>query len=497
VNELDLISEFARQERARRSFSYFCARMDTRFASPPKFMQLMMDEFADLESGRNRFLSISIPPRHSKTTTGSVLLPIFALGRNPALEIVLASHSIDLAERNSRMARDLIQSDAWPFTVKLAKDSTAATRWHVEGGGSVRALGVGSALLGRGADLLVVDDPIADANSEAEAEAVWDWFHSASSRLNKGGKIAVIGQRLRDNDLIGRIIESEIGPQFRVLNLLAICENEDDPTEQRLGRKNGDALWPEQFSLDELRVRRQLMGSRAFESQFQGRPVSSTGGIFQRKWFENRWTALPEPEPVNEESAIEARMLAARGFVNPLECAKPRRFIKVQGIDAASKTGILNDYSVIVTLIYDGAAYYVVDLVRDKLEFSDLNRAIVDAYTKHRPMGVYIEDASAGTAALQALRKFSRVPVIPVPTGRSSKSARAEAVSPLFEGGRVLLPQHAPWLEEYIDEFAAFPGRHDDMVDATVIAITMAGKVASRRRETAQIERVTHQWIAR
>jgi hypothetical protein len=156
---------------ARRSFAHFGARMDRRFASPAPFQRLMMREFADVVAGRTRFLALSIPPRHSKTTLGCVLLPAFALGQDDSLEIVIASHSADLAERGSRLARDLIEQDAWPFAARLAADSTAVSRWHVKGGGSVRALGVGGGLLGRGADLLLVDDAIADGNSDVECAA--------------------------------------------------------------------------------------------------------------------------------------------------------------------------------------------------------------------------------------------------------------------------------------------------------------------------------------
>jgi hypothetical protein len=146
-----MVDPYAEASVARRSFPDFCARMDARFANPPPFMRLLMDEYAALLDGRTRFLALSIPPRHTKTTLGCVLAPAFALGQDDSLELVIASHSADLAERSSRLARDLLLSDAWPFAARLAADSTAATRWHVKGGGSVRALGVGSALIGRGA----------------------------------------------------------------------------------------------------------------------------------------------------------------------------------------------------------------------------------------------------------------------------------------------------------------------------------------------------------
>jgi predicted phage terminase large subunit-like protein len=445
------IDPYAEASLARRSFPDFCARMDSRFQDPAPFQRLLMSALSDLESGEgSRFLCISCPPRHSKTTIASVLFPLWALGRHSSsAEIVLASHTTDLAERNSRTARDMVLQPEWPFRAQLAKDSTAATRWHVDGGASFRALGCSSPLLGRGSDWLIVDDPIADASSEAECDSVWNWFTGiASNRLNKNARVVVISQRQRDTDLIGRILESESGSTWRVINLPAICTDEDSDVERVLGRRNGEALWPSQFSLAELDVRRQLSGSRIFEAMYQQDPIPLQGsGLIQPSWLTNTYTRVPE------------------------DLQKV-----VMSCDAAAKTGIKNDWSVLCVIGTNGREHYLISVIRAKVDYPGLKRLIQTAYEMHSPSHIYIESASNGLPVIDELKATTSLPIIGV-TPRGSKIERVEAICGILEAGKLLLPKEAPWLSWWLREIYSFPnGSHDDAVDALQLGLSQIAK---------------------
>lgn len=477
-------------ELARRDLMAFAERMDRRFENPPKHLQLIGRELQALETGEHRFLMINLPPRHAKTTLSSQIFTAYAIGRDPTREIILASHSVDLAERNSRIARGLLLRNEYPFEVRLAADSSAATRWHVQNGGSVRALGVGSDILGRGADVLIIDDAINDAFSVSECATAIRWFREqAFNRLNAGGRVVIIGQRLSEMDLCGEVLKSDLGGEFRVINLPALAE-EDDP----LGRAPGEPLWPEIFGVEELGLRRAGMGSRAFETQYQGHVSSIDGTVFKRSWFQHTFARVPRYERTDAD-AVALGLYRAYGFVDPLRAAAEPPLRKITAIDCASKTGLSNDYTAIVTIVFDGQFFYVVDVQRDKLEFPDLMRRIIQVAADQRPQRIYIEEASAGIAVCQELRHRTRLNVIPVPP-KGSKRFRAETVSPNFEAGRVLLPENAAWdVDAYVDEFCNFDpsgttSRHDDMVDATALAIFMLEKIDSRARSDQRNELV-------
>jgi predicted phage terminase large subunit-like protein len=483
LDRLDVapLAPVVREELARRRLLDFARLVYPGFEAPPH-IAMLADLLERIERGEIRKLMISLPVRHGKSVIASQLFPAWFVGRHPERDVILASHSEDLAVRNSRVAKSLTQDDRWPFDVRLASDSASVGRWNTTARGGCYAIGVGGAITGRGANLLIVDDALHDGLSEAECASAFSWFTEvAVPRVEPGGAIIMIGARFSEQDLCGQILASEDGKNWTVVNLPAIAE-EDDP----LGRAPGEALWPERFPLAELEERRVSMGSRAFGAQFQQQPVSLTGGMFKRAWFQNRYDALPErpPEDLFSETAIRNRIHESSGVYDVFRAARPNPpLVKVQAIDCASKTGVFNDYSAIVTLACDGPSYYIVDVVRERLEFTDLLARVVAEYRKHRPSRVFVEDASAGIAIVQQLRRQTRVPVIPVPA-KGSKISRAEAATPVFESGRVLLPKQAPWIDDYINEFASFPGgRHDDQVDATLIALKIASAIISARFE--------------
>lgn len=462
----------AAEELSRRSLLDFCARMDASYERA-RHLELLAEKLEALERREIRRLIVAMPPRHGKSRMCSQLFPAWLLGRHPDESLILASYASELAEQNSRRVRELILDDRFPFLdVKVNPESRAVNRWSTTAGALCIAVGVTSGLSGFGGSL-ILDDPIADrasAESPAIRDSTWSWYQDvARTRLHAGAFQLAISTRWHEDDPVGRILNSPMAKDWEVLNLPAICDDEKDA----LGRRVGiDALWPERFPIEELpSVEKGEISSRSFAALYQQRPVPAEGSIFKASWFEHRYDELP-----------------------------PMKMI-VTGADCAAKTGVGNDFSAIVTIGTDGADFFLISVERERLEFASLARRMVSVHERHHPEKVYIEDASSGTPLIQELRRSTHLPIVGVPP-RGTKVARAEAVSGLFEAGKVRLPKDAPWLDAYVDEFLRFPaGKHDDMVDATSLALSMLRRrvgvvewsfaLASNKTEAAMGRRLT------
>jgi predicted phage terminase large subunit-like protein len=435
------VAALARIELAHRRLGDFVHRMmgDT-YESPPH-VRAICEHLEALEAREIERLIITMPPRHGKTLHMSQAFPAWYLGHRPSEHVILASYGAELAEQNSRRARGFLTDAQWPFDTELSSESAAVGRWHTTAGGGVIAAGVAGALTGFGADLLVVDDPLKDrdeADSETIRERAWRWLvEVALTRLHKDAVVLLGMTRWHEDDLAGRLLNSAGADAWTVLSLPAIAEEND-----ALGRDEGEALWPDRYDLATLEAQRETMGSRAFAALYQQRPTPDAGGTFQRQWFEGRYERLPEG------------------------------LRTIQAVDSAFKTGVANDYSVISTWTADDRFLYLVDVWRSRVEFPDLVHAIRRQAEIHEPQAVLIEDTAAGQSAIQVLQRETRFPIVPAPA-KGSKVSRAEAVSPLFEAGKVLLPKQSPaWLSDWIEEHVVFPnGRHDDQVDTTSLAL--------------------------
>jgi predicted phage terminase large subunit-like protein len=407
----------------------------------PAHVRAICEHLEALERRDLRRLIVTMPPRHGKTLHMSQGFPAWYLGRRPSEHVILASYGAELAEGNSRRARSFVADTNWPFETQLSPESAAVGRWHTTDGGGVIASGVHGALTGFGADLLVIDDPLKDreeADSEVIRERGWRWLTEvAFTRLHKDAVVLLGMTRWHEDDLVGRVLDASGADAWTVLSLPAIAEEGD-----ALGRTEGEPLWPDRYGIDALTEQRETMGSRAFTALYQQRPTPDTGATFQRQWMNGRYTRLPEGMRT------------------------------VQAVDSAFKTGVANDYSVIATWATDGRFYYLIDVWRDRVEFPDLVHAIKTAADTHDPQAILIEDTAAGQSAIQALQRDTNLPIVPAPA-KGSKISRAEAVSPLFEAGKILLPQQSPhWLTEWVEEHVAFPtGKHDDQVDTTSLAL--------------------------
>jgi predicted phage terminase large subunit-like protein len=428
-----------RAELARRHLADFCALMDPRY-EPAAHTDLLCEHLEAVERGELRRLMVFLPPRHSKTYHVAERFPAWCIGRDPTRQVILTSYGAELAEQASRKARGLLLHPAWPFAGCLADESTAVNRWHTAQGGVVIAAGVGGAITGFGAHLLVIDDPVKgreEADSESYRERVWQWYlEVARTRLMPGGRMVLCQTRWHEDDLAGRILSGPRAAEWTVLALPALAEVGDP-----LGRAEGEPLWRAWFDREELEAMRAELGSRAWAALYRQQPTVDEDGMFKRAWFARRYTAPPN----------------LRG--------------KVMAVDSAFKTGVLNDYSVIATWGTDGVDFYLLNVWRGRVEFPELEHAIVRQHELNRPHSVLIEDTAAGQAAAQTLRRYTSLPIIPVKV-TATKEARAAAISPLCEAGKVVLPANAPWVDDWIDEHAAFPtGRFDDQVDTTSIAL--------------------------
>ena len=382
-----------------------------------------------------------------KSICASVAFPAYILGRDPTRRIICASYSQELADKHARDCRAVMTSDwyrrVFPRT-RIDPRKNAEGEFATTAGGFRLATSVGGTLTGRGGNVIIIDDPMkpTEAASETRRESVIQWYdNTLLSRLDnkKEDTIVIVMQRLHVDDLVGHVLEASDG--WTILNLPAIAEvPQDVPIAEGLvhHRKIGDILHPEREPLEILEAARAHMGSLNFSAQYQQAPVPPGGALIQWSWFP-AYSALP---------------------------ARRQGDLIVQSWDTASKAKSDNDYSVCTTWLIRGKDYYLIHVLRDRLEYPDLRRRIPSHKQAHDASVVLIEDAGSGTHLIQDLCREGKVrPIAIRPDG--DKIVRMEAQTHLIEAGRVFLPESAPWLGDFQTEMMAFPnGRHDDQVDS-------------------------------
>jgi hypothetical protein len=252
-------------------------------------LKLLNEKLLAVAEGRLRFLLVTMPPRHGKSELTSKYFPAWYLMRRPGRRILLASYEADFASQWGRKVRDLVE-DLGPrhFGVEVRRDSSAADRWELAGhGGGMQTAGIGGALTGKGADVILIDDPVKnaeEANSQAIRDRNWDWYRAAAyTRLEPDGAIVLVQTRWHESDLAGQVLAhaEESGEPWDVLNLPALSEGPGDP----LGRPAGAALWPERFDVAALEGIRRAIGSYFFGALYMGSPRPAEGGTFKRSWL--------------------------------------------------------------------------------------------------------------------------------------------------------------------------------------------------------------------
>ncbi|WP_109792020.1 phage terminase large subunit [Minwuia thermotolerans] len=398
---------------------------------------------------RGRRLVITQPPRSLKSISTSVAFVAWTLGHDPSMRFICVSYSNDLSEELARQFRLVVDSDWYRrlFPAMKLSRSTAEECVTTEGGGRL-ATSVGGTLTGRGADIIIIDDPMkaSDAQSEVARRKVNSWFaETLSTRLNdkRRGSVILVMQRLHEEDLAGYVLEAG---DWRHLDLPAVAIQDQ---QIRIGpepgdiyyRREGDLLHPEREPRETLERMRGELGSLAFSAQYQQRPVPVEGNLVRRRWFRH-YAHGPEPDG--------------------------RRRV-VQSWDIAGTAGEASDYSVCTTWLVDGRDCYLLDVWRGRLEYPELRRKVIAHRKRHSATTVLVEKAGLGLSLIQDLRS-ERSDDFPRPiaiTPREDKVVRMEAASARIEAGEVLLPENAPWLDDFLHEVLAFPnGRHDDQVDS-------------------------------
>jgi len=403
-------------------------------------------EIMEIVEGRNNRLIINMPPRSLKSIIVSVALPAWLLGRDPSFQVIVVSHSDRLAGILSGQFRTVISSswyrELFP-KMKVIKDTETLTR--TSKAGARMATTVEGTITGIGADMLIVDDPAQpeDMNSENTRDKINRWFsETLYSRLNdkENGAIIVVQQRLHGYDLSGYLLEKG---GYRHLTLPAIAI---EPQSYRLvngatyRRKTGEALHAAREPVNVLEETRAMLGDRTFIAQYQQLPVPADGNHFKREWF--RYYKEP---PLKGDGEVF------------FSC------------DAAAKTGEHNDYSVVMVFRFYEKKSYLIDLVRARVEITELVRIVEDLNRRYSPKKIIIEDASSGIALGQMLSRSIGKSYIDMRKPDGDKVSRALSVVDHLEKGDVLFPEESPWLEELEKELLSFShGRHDDQVDALV-----------------------------
>lgn len=398
-------------------------------------------------------LIVSMPPRHGKSWFTSRYLPAWYLDRHPDRRVVLAAYAATFAGQWGRDVRNLLREHHERLNVQLAADSTSRSDWATTAGGGMLTVGVGGPITGRGANLLLIDDPVknaAEAYSPTIRESVWDWWTTtARTRLEPGGAMILVMTRWHHDDLAGRLLagmDDEHGDRWVELNLPAIAYD-DDP----LGRQPGEALWPDRYDVDALEQIRHSVGPVAWDALYQQRPTTDETGVFPRaawSWYDT---------PLWRDLDGRCRTLNH----GPIW----------QSWDMAFKGSTTSDYVVGQVWQQQGADRYLLDQVRGRWTFTQtceqvelLTTRWPDAHAK------LVEDKANGPAVIDHLQSTvgGMIPVEP----RGNKLARAHAVSPLVHAGNVHLPSFTSWIDDLVTEAALFPAAaHDDQVDALTQAL--------------------------
>jgi len=401
------------------------------------------DQFNRLARGDINRLIINMPPRHTKSEFASFLLPAWMIGKNPKLKIIQTTHTAELAVRFGRKAKTLIDSEDYQkiFQTRLREDSQAAGRWETEQGGEYFAAGVGGAITGRGADLLIIDDPHSeqDAMNPEALERAYEWYTSGPrQRLQPGGKIVVVMTRWSVKDLTAQLIKSSAevkADKWELIEFPAIL-----PTNQ--------AVWPEYWKLSELESVKASLSVQKWNAQWMQNPTAEEGSIIKREW----WRVWDKP------------------YIPPLDHV-------IQSYDTAFLKKETADYSAITTwgvfrLNEDSEPNLILlDAYKERLEFPELKRKALEQYSYWNPETVIIEAKASGLPLTYELRKMG-IPVVNfTPSKGNDKHARVNAVAPLFESGQIWAPDQK-FAEEVVEECAAFPyGDNDDLVDSMTQAV--------------------------
>jgi len=457
---LEELDKRARIKSAKADLIAFCIQMDPNY-KVGRHHRLLADQLMAIERGEKDRVCVNIPPRHGKSQLVSTYYPAWFIGRNSGKKVMLVSHTADLAVDFGRKVRNIIDSEPYQQVfpnVSLAVDSKSAGRWNTNTGCEFYATGVGSALAGRGADLLLVDDPhseqdVLNGNFSAFDKA-YDWFaYGARTRLMPGGRVAVVHTRWHAKDITGRLVQdmtnNEDSDQYEVVEYPAILEVEDKTTGEIVQK----ALWPEFFDLPALLRTKASMPVFQWNAQYQQNPTGEEASIIKREW----WRLWPNDDP----PAVEYIIMA---------------------LDAAAEANNRADFTSLTTwgVFFNDTEnmhqIILLNAIKRRMEFPELKALAMEEYRAWEPDAFIVEKKSSGTPLYQEMRRAGVMvqeytPVRGSINNPNSKMARLNSVSDIISSGIVWVPPKR-WAEELVEEVAGFPfAANDDHCDTTIMAL--------------------------
>jgi predicted phage terminase large subunit-like protein len=406
--------------------------------------KIIADKFNKIAEGKLKRLIVCLPPRHTKSEFASTYFPAWMMGLRGNLKIIQTTHTAELAVRFGRRVRNIIDSSDYQQVfpkLKLQADNKSAGRWTSSQGGEFFAAGVGGAITGRGADLLLIDDPVSeqDALSPTAMDSIYDWYTSGPrQRLQPGGIVVIVMTRWSTKDLVGQVLKKQgddYADKWELVEFPAIMPESQEP------------LWPEYWSKEELLSVKASLPVPKWNAQWMQNPTSEEGSIVKREWW-NVW----------------------EGDVPPYSYV-------IQSYDTAFSKKESADYSAVTTWavftpIQDGPEEIILlDAKRVRLDFPDLKKLAWEEWKYWEPDCVLIEAKASGTPLTQELRRMGIPVTAYTPSRGQDKIARMNSVAPIFESGMVWVPE-TEFAEEVIEEMASFPfGDNDDYCDSSTMAL--------------------------
>jgi predicted phage terminase large subunit-like protein len=458
---LELLDEYEKRrssERCRKSLMEFVKRVNPAYKIGPHH-KILAQKLEAAARGELDRLATAVAPRFGKSLLLSLYFPAWFMGNFPEQKLIISSHTADLAVDFGKKVRNLIDSAEYKSIfsdVFLAADSKSAGRWNTNRGGEFFAVGVGGAVAGRGADLLIIDDPFSEqdvlAGNYEIFDKVYEWYaYGARTRLMPGGRVVALHTRWAKNDLIGRLLEesakNEEADQWEYIEFPAILNE---------GTDNEKSLWPEQWSLESLKRTRASMPVFQWQAQYQQSPTNKHGALIKAEW----WRRWKQSEPPECEYVIMT-------------------------LDAAQEVTKRSDFTALATWgvffqdTDDGirrANIILLNCINKRMEFPALKDLALKEYKSWQPDSFIIEKKSNGASLAQELRRMGipvqdYTPSRGAPNNPNNKFARVNSVADMVRSGIVWAPEYR-WADELIEQCNDFPsGKNDDMVDVTVMAL--------------------------
>ena len=461
ISLFDELNERKRVRLCEDDFLTFIAAIDRNYKFG-KHLQRLGNLLMDVEKGYKDRIAVSMAPRMGKSQMISIYYPAWYLGKHPDHKVIVASHTADLAVVMARKVRNLINTPEYqqifPNT-RIAADAKAAGQWNTTKGGEYFSIGVGGALAGRGAHLIIADDPLSEqdikAGNTSSLDSTYEWFSAGlRTRLMPEGKICVLHTRWHQRDLIGRLLKdsamNEGGDKYEAFEFPAILNE---------GTENEKSIWPEQWTLESLQQTRASMHHIMWQwyAQYQQNPTASEAAIIKREWI--KWWTKDDPPPIefiiqSYDTALTTKERSDFSVCHTWGVFKYR----------ADPTGPLTDNLILL------------NKVKGKYEFPELKTMAHEQFEEWQPDSVVVEAKASGQPLIDEMRRSGIFVQDFSPGKGQDKIARLNAVSDMFASGQVWFPENA-WASSTVEEILAFPaGEHDDEVDAMTLALMRARK---------------------